>query len=186
MDDQRTLTKRREIRGAWLLSVLAALIGLGLLAFWARPRATSMPPRAEAGRLSPRDVEPAAPAAEPASPSALTPAAVRADSAREREHPHPITADHLRNFRQVDLLDDAWQALKARNFRRARELVAVHRAEYPDQWDDMNEGLELLADCMEQRDSESVARAREFYEQYTASRMRRRIRRFCLEAVSDF
>lgn len=102
---------------------------------------------------------------------------------RESQHaqPHPITAEHLALYRDLDLLDAAWQALHGRDFARARELLAVHRREYRRQHDDMTEGLSLLADCMEQQTPEARARAQHFYDEQTHSMLRRRMRRHCLQ-----
>jgi hypothetical protein len=99
----------------------------------------------------------------------------------EQRRPHPITAQHVRNFRQVDLLDGAWGALQHHDFARARELVAKHRRDYPGQWEDMNEGLEILAECLERPSPEILERAARFHRERTASMMRKRIRRYCLE-----
>ncbi len=99
----------------------------------------------------------------------------------EQRHPHPITTQHLENFRQVDLLDGAWSALQRHDFARARELVARHRRDYPGQWEDMNEGLEILAECLERPSAEILERAARFHRERTASMMRKRVRRYCLE-----
>jgi hypothetical protein len=88
----------------------------------------------------------------------------------------------MRIYRDVDLLDDAWQALKARDFTRARAALTRHRSEYPSAFDDLNHGLSLLADCMEQPTDAARARAQDFYDEHTYSMARRRIRRECLEA----
>jgi hypothetical protein len=126
---------------------------------------------------------PAEPAARVVSPAELpAPAATAVTvAAAAGEHPHPVTAAHVRNFHQVDLLHGAWRALERRDFPRARELVAEHRRDYPGQWNDMNEGLAILTECMERPTPEVVQRAQTFHREHTASLLRKRIRRFCLE-----
>ena len=95
--------------------------------------------------------------------------------------PHPITAEHLKNYRQVELLHEAWQKLKQGEYDAGRQIVSTLRREYPEQWEDMNEGLETLADCMQRPSPETLAAAQRFYDERTASMMRKRIRRYCLE-----
>jgi hypothetical protein len=99
------------------------------------------------------------------------------------EWPHPLTAEHLRIYRDVDMLDAARRALHARDFEKARAILAQHRAEQARAYDDMNEGLTLLADCMQYPSSVTRARAQQFYSEQTQSMVRREIRRECLEVV---
>ena len=95
--------------------------------------------------------------------------------------PHPITAEHLRIYRDVELLDGAWQALKSRDFERARELLKTHATEYASGYDDMQDGMSILADCMQYPSTTNRDRAERFYAERTASSMRRRIRTHCLQ-----
>ena len=95
--------------------------------------------------------------------------------------PHPITAEHKRIYRDVELLDGAWQALKSRDFERARALLNTHATEYASGYDDMQDGLTVLADCMQYPSATSRERAERFYTERTASSMRRRIRTHCLQ-----
>jgi hypothetical protein len=97
--------------------------------------------------------------------------------------PHPITREHIRMYRDVELLDAAWQALKRRDFEKARVLLREHASEYASGPDDLRDGLTLLADCMQHPSPEGRARAQRFYDEQTASTARRRIRRYCLEAL---
>jgi hypothetical protein len=100
--------------------------------------------------------------------------------------PHPITPEHVRIYRDVELLDSAWQALKRRDFERARSLLREHASEYAASgYDDINDGLTILTDCMEHPSASTRERARRFYEQRTASTTRRRIRKHCLEDESS-
>jgi hypothetical protein len=100
--------------------------------------------------------------------------------------PHPITPEHVRIYRDVELLDSAWQALKRRDFERARSLLREHASEYASSsYDDINDGLTILADCMEHPSATTRERARRFYAQRTASTTRRRIRKHCLEDESS-
>ena len=97
--------------------------------------------------------------------------------------PHPITAEHLRIYRDVDLLEGTFAALKRRDFARARSLLDQHAREYASGYDDLQDGLSILADCMETSSAEARERAQRFYDQHTESTARRKIRRHCLERV---
>jgi hypothetical protein len=102
-------------------------------------------------------------------------------SAAEERHPHPLTPTRVAQFRQADLLEGALRALDQRDFARARTLVATHRREFPGARVDMNEGIELLAECLERPTDAVVGRAEKFYSEHTVSTLRRRLRRECLE-----
>ena len=98
--------------------------------------------------------------------------------------PHPITKEHVRLYRDVELLDGAWQALKQRDFQQARVLLRQHASEYGAAgYDDLNDGLTLLADCMEHPSATTRARAQHFYDHRTASTARRKIRKHCLQGT---
>lgn len=100
-------------------------------------------------------------------------------------HPHPITPEHLRIYREADLHNSAWLALKNGDIARTRELVAEHQRDFPDVNSHMDEGLLVLADCLERPGPETKARAQKYYDTYTYSQMRRRIRKMCLQVVPD-
>jgi hypothetical protein len=94
--------------------------------------------------------------------------------------PHPITAEHQRRHREVSLIESAWAALEARDFARARALIEEHRRDYDGENGDLDEGMSLLADCMQSPSAETRSRAQRFYDEETYSTARRRIRRWCL------
>jgi hypothetical protein len=104
-----------------------------------------------------------------------------APTAAPHDHPHPITRNHERLYRDVDLLREADDAIKAGEYDRARELLAQHRRELAGMSAVEEEGLWLLADCAQRRRAEDVERVRSFYEEHTDSTVRRRLRRACLE-----
>jgi hypothetical protein len=110
---------------------------------------------------------------------------VEPDAAHERPsdgRPHPITLDHMRLYRDVDLLRSADSAIRAGRYDDARALVAQHHRELPGMSALEEEGLLLLADCAERPSAANVARVRRFYDEHTDSTLRRRLRRACLEA----
>jgi hypothetical protein len=97
--------------------------------------------------------------------------------------PHPITAEHLRIYRDVELLDGAWKALEQRDFARAHALLHEHAVEYAQGDDDIRDGLTILSECMEHPGNEVRERAQRFYDDHPASTARRKIRRHCLEQL---
>jgi len=161
---------------AWWVGVCAlAVFGAALLPS-ARDASRAAPPRAEP--TPPEAVEPAQHAH--VVRTASTPSAL-ASTAKPDRHPHPITAEHRRLYREADLLDGAAGLLRKKSVTEARSLLAEHRAEYAPRQGSDNEGLALLADCIERRDAGSIDRARAFYDRYTHSMVRRQIRKQCLE-----
>jgi len=99
----------------------------------------------------------------------------------DHDHPHPITRDHERLYRDVDLLREADQAIKAGEYDKARALLSQHHRELAGMSAVEEEGLWLLADCAQHGRAEDVERVRSFYEEHTDSTVRRRLRRACLE-----
>jgi len=180
MDDRRSLTRAAIALSALTLAALA--LSLSERSQAAREvHASSLEASAAATEAS----MPAPPRA-PEQPRATqqAPAADTAPTDDSPEHPHPITAEHLALYRDVDLLDAAWQAARAGDFPRARALLDQHRREYPRPDDDLNEGLSLLVDCMQEPSVGARDRAQRFYDTRTFSMMRRRIRHHCLEPLA--
>jgi hypothetical protein len=85
-------------------------------------------------------------------------------------------------YRDVDLLEAARVALESSEFAKARELLRQHRLEYRETDDDMREGYDIIADCLEKPGPTTTLRARRFYDEQTHSTLRRRVRRACLES----
>lgn len=95
--------------------------------------------------------------------------------------PHPITDDHRRLYRDVDLLHAAEEAIDQERFDHARQLLLTHQRELPGMSPLEAEGLWLLVDCVERPNATHTARVQTFYDAHTASTVRRRLRRSCLE-----
>ena len=92
-----------------------------------------------------------------------------------------ITDEHRRLYRDADLLHDAQAALAGGDASRARTLLVQHAREFP-QTDADRDGLLIMADCVAQPSPEVRQQAQRFYDQHTASAVRKRLRRTCLEA----
>jgi hypothetical protein len=94
-------------------------------------------------------------------------------------HPHPITPSHTRIYRENQLISRLNGALDARDGARLRGLLETYRAEYPEDPHALQEGYEIIADCLEHPSPASAAVARTYYATETASTLRRYVRRLC-------
>jgi hypothetical protein len=61
-----------------------------------------------------------------------------------------------------------------------RRLNAEYRKDYPEDGHLLQEGYDIIADCMEERTAERQARAKRFWQTERASQVRRYVRRYCL------
>jgi len=102
------------------------------------------------------------------------------ENATEEGHPHPITKQHERIFRENNLIGQLNGAMDVGDFLAMRRFNAEYRKDYPEDDNRLQEGYDLVADCLEQRSPEIEARARRFWKQQRASTLRRYVRRYCL------
>jgi hypothetical protein len=109
-------------------------------------------------------------------------AVARAEPAPRYAHPH--TVEHARIYRDVDLLENAKDALARRDFVTARAILAQHRIEFPNGYPERVEGYEIIADCLENPGPETTARAQRYHDEKRASIVRRQVRKACLKAPS--
>jgi hypothetical protein len=182
--------------------IVALLLGLGGLGlYWAFSGRSAAPElsarRAENGvsrrappgpRLPPtqpsvnaptRDLEGLARGTEPALNSAVARASDHEPD--ETEHPHPITPQHRRIFEENNRLGAMDGAMDQGDFAALRRMNASYRRDYPEDDHDVQEGYELIADCLEERTPQTIAAARRFWQTHRASTLRRHVRRHCLE-----
>jgi hypothetical protein len=96
-------------------------------------------------------------------------------------HPHPITQGHERIYRENNLVGALNLAMDLGDTAKLRELLAEYRAEYPEDAHVLQDGYEIIADCMDHLDEPTRARARQFWETKIRSQTRRYVRRHCLE-----
>ncbi len=117
-------------------------------------------------------------------PQAPAPAAPAAEPAHDplAGKPHPISPDHVRIEQENTLFRDAAEALAAKDVPELRRIAAEHRAAFPDRNQDMADGYDILADCLQYPGAASTSRARRFFDEETYSMMRRPILRTCLQA----
>jgi hypothetical protein len=115
-----------------------------------------------------------------------TPATTRAELGPDGTgHPHPITPEHRRIFAENSTLGALSGAMDQGDYVALRRMNASYRQEYPEDEHDVQQGYELIADCLEERTPQRIAAARSFWQTHRASMLRRHIRRHCLEGRAD-
>jgi hypothetical protein len=98
----------------------------------------------------------------------------------EPRHPHPITPEHERNFRQLNRIAQLNGAMDLGDVDELRQLNRKYREEYPEQTL-YQDGYDLIADCLENRTAATRAAAERYWSTQIASNLRRYVRRHCLE-----
>ena len=98
--------------------------------------------------------------------------------------PHPITPQHERIFHENNLIGDLNGAMDVKDVAGLRQLLKQYREEYPEDSHVLQEGYELIANCLERPGPETRAVAQRYYDEQLDSGLRRHIRRHCLEASS--
>lgn len=126
-----------------------------------------------------------APVVETASADVL-PDGLRFAPASEGPHepgmlPHPITPQHKRIFRENSLVGNLNGAMDVKDVQGLRALLKEYREEYPEDAHVMQDGYEIIANCLEHPSPETRAVAQRYYDEELASGLRRYIRRHCLE-----
>jgi hypothetical protein len=97
-------------------------------------------------------------------------------------HPHPITPQHLRIFRENELLGQLDGAMDVKDAAALRKLLRTYRAEYPEDPQQMQGGYELIANCLDHPgDAATRAAAQKYFDEERASTLRRFVLRHCLE-----
>ena len=96
--------------------------------------------------------------------------------------PHPFTAERTAIQRQNAVIGALHDAMDARDPEQMRQLVEEYRELDPADVQQLQQGFELIADCLEYGDDESRREAATYYEEARASTVRRFVRRYCLEA----
>jgi hypothetical protein len=169
---------------------LAALLALGIAAWWML-RTPATPPEAPHSAVA-ANAAPAAPA--PAPKRDTTPAsffdgvpirpAGSADVDARGMVPHPITPTHERIFHENNLIGDLNGAMEVKDAAGLRRLLKQYRDEYPEDAHVLQDGYQLVANCLDQPGRETHAVAQRYYDEQLDSGLRRYIRRYCLEAPS--
>jgi hypothetical protein len=183
-----------------LLLALCAVIGLG--AWWPlgrgrrgepAPEQAAEPAPAETPAAPPPRPAPAQAARAPADAGAPPPVAAAEpellinppgnDDPRPAGvlHPHPISARHERIFRENALLGQLDGAMDVEDAAGMRRLLDKYKSEYPDDPNQLQEGYQVILDCLERLDSVSRAAAQRYYDVERGSTLRAFVARHCLE-----
>jgi hypothetical protein len=96
--------------------------------------------------------------------------------------PHPLTPQHERIFRENNLIGSLNGAMDVKDAAGLRALLKQYRDEYPEDAHVLQDGYELIANCLERPGIETRAVAQRYYDEQLDSGLRRYIRRHCLEA----
>jgi hypothetical protein len=107
------------------------------------------------------------------------PAAPDAKAAAGPAHPHPITPEHARIFRENATIQALNDAMDSRDVQALRRYLTRYRLEYPEDAQQLQLGFELIANCLEARPG-SRAAAQRYFNEETASSLRRFVLRHCL------
>jgi hypothetical protein len=98
-----------------------------------------------------------------------------------REHPHPLTPQHLRIRRENQLIGAMNDATGLSDGPRLHALLDTYRAEYPDDPNRLQAGYQVIADCLEHPGAESRDAATRYYDGHRESILRRFVGRHCLD-----
>jgi hypothetical protein len=168
---------------------LAALLVASAAAWWAL-RPSALPPEVAGPGLPAPELETTPPAARGA-PEQIEPVnfvdgvpvrpAGSAQVNAEGMLPHPLTPQHERIFRENNLIGNLNGAMDVKDAAGLRKLLARYRDEYPEDAHVLQDGYELIADCLERPGPETRAVAQRYYDEQLDSGLRRYIRRHCLE-----
>lgn len=101
--------------------------------------------------------------------------------AAELRHPHPITPQHARIYRENELTFSLDGAVDVEDAPGIRRLLESYRQEFPEDSLVLQQGYEIIADCLEKPGPVTRAVAQRFYDTEIASPIRRHLRRHCLE-----
>jgi hypothetical protein len=177
------LSRRWTVGLAALLA--AGLAGLWLL--WPTPVAPDLPGPAAVVDV-PRPAQAPAPLDAATSPADFTPDGIPirpAGSAQvnaEGMVPHPHTPQHERIFRENNLIGNLNGAMDVKDATGLRALLKQYRDEYPEDAHVLQDGYELIANCLDRPGAETRAVAQRYYDEQLDSGLRRYIRRHCLES----
>jgi hypothetical protein len=109
------------------------------------------------------------------------PAGSTAPPIGEPRHPHPITPQHERIYRENNLTFSLDGAVDVEDVAAIRRLLTTYRQEFPEDSLVLQQGYEIIANCLERPGETTRAAAQHFYDTELASALRRHVRRHCLE-----
>lgn len=102
-----------------------------------------------------------------------------AGAAPDFDHPHPITPEHERLFRENRLIGAMNGAMDVADVRGLRRLLAEYRQDYPEDDQELGDGYAVIADCLESPGQAARATAERWTEAHRGSTLRRFVIRHC-------
>lgn len=176
MDGRRAvITVGLGVGAAWMLALLGGM---------ARQPERAQSPLTAAHPLAPKL---GAPKPEPEPSMLLPPHALALQrrapaNAQADEHPHPISAEHVRLRTERQLIAAMNDALDLRDGAKLRTLVERYAEDAQEDSEHLQQGYRQLAECIQNPGPDTTRVARAYYENERASVLRRYIRRLCLES----
>jgi hypothetical protein len=107
------------------------------------------------------------------------PAGPDAEAPKGPVHPHPVTPEHQRIFRENQLIQALNDAMDSKDASALQSALASYRSEYPEDAHGLQAGYELIANCLE-HGAEYRAAAQRYFDEERGSSLRRFVRRHCL------
>jgi hypothetical protein len=95
-------------------------------------------------------------------------------------HPHPITPQHERIFRENQLIGALYGAMDVKDGPGVRKLADQYRQEYPEDPNQLQQGYDIIADCLEHPGPGASAAGQRYYDVERGSILRRFVARHCL------
>ncbi len=96
-------------------------------------------------------------------------------------HPHPITPQHQRIYRENRLIGELNGAMDVKDVPGLRRLLEEYRRDYPEDDNMLQDGYAIIADCLEHPSEATRAAATRWAETHRGSTVRRFVNRHCLE-----
>jgi hypothetical protein len=94
---------------------------------------------------------------------------------------HPITPERERLQQEIRLAQALNDAMDLKDGARLRELIREHSELFPEDGNQVREGYEIVADCLERPGPSATGAARRYFDTRRGSTLRRFVHRFCLE-----
>jgi hypothetical protein len=171
-------------------AVVASLLAAGALLWWClEPSAVPPEPETQVIATAPAPVAPTAPAKDTVQIDYVDGVPIHPEGSHDIDadgmRPHAITPTHERIYRENNLIGNLNGAMDVKDVAGLRNLLRQYRDEYPEDAHVLQDGYELIADCIDRPgDAELRQKAQRYYDERLDSGLRRYIRRHCLEGAS--
>jgi hypothetical protein len=96
-------------------------------------------------------------------------------------YPHPITPERIRIQQENQILGAMNDAMDLSDGARLRKILNEYREQYPEDPNQLQEGYQVIADCLERPGAASAAVGQRYYDEERGSILRRFVARHCLE-----